>query len=115
MKCSIDISVVSQQGLACGTITGELEFANIPQIGETVSFLFPRDGFKGQDRVPKLDYLLKVERVIHSPLGIYKRDKIVTLMLEDLIIDDECQTTEVFRFFEEGFRLFSNPFLEKDL
>ena len=95
--------MISKRGSACGTITGELEFANMPRIGETVSLLCPRDGFKGQDRVPRLNYQFKVEHVIYSPMGIYERDQPVTLMLENLIVDDESQTIEVFRFFRRRF------------
>lgn len=111
MKVNIDFSVISQCGTACGVINGALDMSAIPRVGEMVSFVQPLfssapPAFAGQS------LLMEVESVIHSPL---EGGSSVSLALASLTIPSTEYTRQVFEYFEKGFGLGYDPFLDKDL
>jgi len=99
MKIYIDISVFTDESGAYGNVTGELELAITPHIGDSVSFAFPDkadvsmpDGFIG--------ILVVTDRVISSEQ--------LQLSLSDVTMPTEVGGSELMNYFESAFGLFTD-------
>lgn len=99
MKFSIDISIFIRSGSPFGHVSGALELAMVPMVGDTVSFVDA-----GATSAPKPHAflgLLKVEeRVIPAAGGAT-----VSLVLEDLYFDSAEDAQDAGRYLESGFGL----------
>jgi hypothetical protein len=99
MKFSIDVSIFTQSNGAFGNVTGTIELDAAPQIGDTISFAFPKiadlaraAGFTGMLRVR--------DRVFNVGGGSN-----IALSLEDLELSTVEEARAVAEFLEKGFGL----------
>jgi hypothetical protein len=97
VKVQIDISIFTRADGSYGHATGAIEMEVVPQVRDTVSFVFARTpnthiplGFSG---------LLKVESRLIDAAGRLP----VTLMLEDLNLETVEQARKVATYLESGF------------
>jgi hypothetical protein len=96
MKIDIDVSIFTRGG-SFGHAIATIELAMIPNVGDTLSFIFPKDsvgprpsGFSG---------MLKVSARIVDAAG---RPNIL-LTLEDLILETPAEAAAVAKYLERGF------------
>lgn len=103
MKIYIDFSVFTEEGGAFGNVTGELDLAVVPQIGDSVSFAFSD---KPDIYMPAdfMGILTVTDRVI--PLGGdgFK----LQLSLSDVTTSTEDSGSELMSYFESAFGLFAD-------
>ena len=97
----VDISLFSK-GTAFGRISGVLDLVVIPQIGDAISFLFPKGGLA----VPRSARLIRVIDRIISANG---EDR-VALSLADLTVETTSDAQHIMTFFEEAYGFFGEPF-----
>lgn len=100
MECAIDISVFAPSQ-AIGRMSGELELAALPRVGELLSFIGANRG----PPMPSLDgfrWQLAVTHVIHPVVG----GKPI-LALEDLNAPSEADAREAMTYLEQALGLFA--------
>lgn len=99
MKFSIDISIFARSDGAFGNATGTIELDVAPQIGDTISFTFPRA--TGLARVVGFTGMLRVkDRVLNAGGGSN-----ISLALDDLVVATLEEARAVAEYLEKGFGL----------
>jgi hypothetical protein len=99
MQAEVDISLLTATS-AVGRVSGAMEFAQLPRVGETVSFWLvvePTSGFNGQ---------LTVEHVIHAPNTVSK----TMLSLSDIVAASEANGKVLGNLLSEKYGLFFEPY-----
>ena len=107
----VDISVFLSSGGSGGVISGRVEFARVPCIGETVSFSWRQNStatvpvaiFQGQ---------CKVEHVIHTPVSSGQG---VSLILEPITVPTRQDALLLAEFFRESWGLEFDSHMPEDL
>jgi hypothetical protein len=98
MKVAIDISIFTSGG-AFGNASGTLELEAAPQVGDTISFAFPK--VAGMMPVPGFTGMLRVkDRVLNAADGVG-----VSLALEDIVVPTEEHAHAIAEYLEKGFGL----------
>ncbi|HEV7606576.1 MAG TPA: hypothetical protein VGO61_04530 [Steroidobacteraceae bacterium] len=99
MKIEIDISIFTSSDGAFGSATGSIELEVVPQVGDTISFVFPKApgvlplaGFAG---------LLRVTDRVFSAGGGSK----ISLALEDITVPNADAARAVAEYLDKGFGL----------
>jgi hypothetical protein len=99
MKFSIETLICTNSDGAFGNATGTIELDVVPQIGDTISFAFPKA--KGLARVVGFTGMLWVkDRVLNAGGGSN-----VSLALEDLLVGTLKEARAVAEYLEKGFGL----------
>jgi hypothetical protein len=107
MKIPIDFSVISKDGDAVGNVEGKLDFENVPELGDSISFLFPLNNILPNRDLAPIGLLEVTDRIfIPGPQGG------VTLMLSDLVADTREHALKLMNYFESGFDLHTNIYNE---
>jgi hypothetical protein len=96
MKTDIDLSIFTRGG-SFGHAIGSVELAVIPEIGDTLSFIFPKVSVGARPR--DFTGLLKVSGRIVDAGG---RPNII-LILEDLVLETPEEAKAVAEYLERGF------------
>lgn len=104
----IDFSVFIKEAGAFGNVTGELDMPVVPQIGDSLSFLFP--GSKSElDLSVGFEGILKVtDRVI----PVNQSDQPLSLALSEVVVLTKGDAIKVMQHFESAFGLFAISYLE---
>jgi len=104
MKIAIDISISTSAGRAFGNASGTLEFDVVPQIGDTISFAFP----KAQGLAPVAGFtgILRVRDRVLSASG----ELGISLVLEDIVVPSVDHARAVAEYLEKGFGLGINEY-----
>ena len=100
-KVHVDISLFTKE-TAFGRISGLLELAVIPQVGDSISFLFPKGG---QATPPAAGLIRVTDRIINA-----NGDDEVSLSLDDLTVETATDARRIMTFFEDAYGLFGEPF-----
>jgi hypothetical protein len=104
MKIAIDISIMTKSDGAFANVTGTITLEVIPQVGDTISFAFP----KTQNVAPVLGFtgMLRVaDRVLDAGEGPK-----VSIALEDVILSTVQEARAVGEYLEKGFGLTVDPY-----
>ena len=99
MLINIDISLHTKTA-AIGRLSGQLEFTQLPRIGESITFplvIEPATGFNG---------LLTVENVIHT----VNSDSNLMLSLSDIVATSEASAKTLGNSFSHKYGLFFEPY-----
>jgi hypothetical protein len=107
MKIAIDLSVHTKSGTAAGVVSGTLEFACVPRVGEQVSFLHPTTESVNPLVTSGFIPLLKVAQILHVPGNEPK----VMMAFEDVIFTSNEEAKELMLYLEKGFGLFADFFV----
>jgi hypothetical protein len=108
MKVSVDFSVYTQADGAFGNVSGEISVLTPPQIGDSISFLFPQNcqaidpsiGFSG---------VLKVtDRVIAAN----RDDQLLMLALSDITLATKSDVLKLTEYLEAAFDLLAVMYSE---
>jgi len=102
MKVSVDFSVYTQEDGAFGSVSGEIDTLTPPQIGDSISFLFPQGD---QTIEPSIGFsgILKVtDRVIAAN----RDDQHLMLALSDITLATKSDAIKVTEYLEAAFDLF---------
>jgi len=103
MKVAIDISIFTSSDGAFGNTSGSMDLDVAPQVGDTVSFAFPKTNLA---RVAGFSGMLRVEnRVLDAGGGLN-----VTLALEDIVVASTADAWAVVEYLEKGFGLVTNVY-----
>jgi len=103
MNAHVDPSIFSSPTDSFGMASGDVAFELLPRVGEVVSFAHPiGDPTATIPELPGFSFQLKVERVIHAPLG---GSFSVILMLEDVVLQGVEQSLALAEYMERGFGL----------
>jgi hypothetical protein len=99
MRIGIDVSIFTRSGGSFGHATGTLDLDLIPEVGDTLSFVFPNiagaaipRGFAG---------VLKVSDRVIDAAGKAP----ITLMLEDLMLSSVEDARAVSKYLADGFEV----------
>jgi hypothetical protein len=103
VKIRIDVSIFSSPIAAYGNVSGPIDLVAVPSVGNTVSFLSPKNGVPGI-QVSGFSGVLKVTDVRFSPNS--PTDP-VSVCLEDVVTESVGAAQEVMGFLESGFDLFA--------
>ena len=102
MRIGIDVSIFTRTDGSYGHATGTIELELIPQVGDTLSFVFPKiagaaipRGFAG---------VLKVSDRVLDVAGKTP----ITLMLEDLMLGSVEDARAVSKYLADGFEMIVN-------
>lgn len=106
MRIDIDFPIFSSTPSPEGVISGKIEVAALPRVGEIISFYTAPNG-SIFPKTSSFDPLLKVENVIHNATG-----QNTALQLQDVILPNKQSVAEVTAFLEQGFCLFFDPVSE---
>lgn len=106
MKIRISTSVFAKNSGAVGHIDGDLDFPIEPMIGDTISFIVSHNDAP-LDTSLGFDGLLKVEYRTITP---NHKNHAISLMLEDLRVDDKENALQIMNFLESEFGLYSHPY-----
>lgn len=101
MKVRISLSVFAESSGAVGHVDGNLDFPIEPMIGDTISFLVSSNDVS-LDPSLGFDGLLKVEYRTFTP---NQENSSVSLMFEDLHINDRGNALQIMNFLESEFGL----------
>lgn len=106
MKVSVDFSILTLTDGALGSVTGEIETILAPQIGDSISFLFPHT-----DQVldPSIGFsgVLKVtDRVIAAN----RADQLIMLALNDVTVATKTEALQLMGYLETAFELFPTTY-----
>jgi hypothetical protein len=104
--CNLDFSVFVDPSTAFGNVTGNIELAAVPRIGEQISFLFPKNGVS-PIILPGFQHALRVEGVIYnanSPVAA------TLISLETVVLTSASDAMLLFKFLEDGFGLFGSEY-----
>jgi TetR/AcrR family transcriptional repressor of bet genes len=86
---------------SAGVVSGSIDSPTLPRVGETISFLSPRNGIPPVS-LTGFTGLLKVEQVIHRA---NRGDEPVSLSLEPVTLESAADVSTLARFLEKGFGL----------
>lgn len=102
MRVSIDFSLNTKEG-AFGNVSGEIDVLTEPQIGDSISLLFP--GCNNSIEPPAgFTGILKVtDRVIAAN----KNDQPLMIALNDVAVATESDALKLIEYLEAAFDLFS--------
>ena len=103
MKVSIDFSIFTREQGAFGYVSGQLEFAVVPMVGDSVALMFPIHAATLPECVAGM--LLRVEGRGHL---FAPGCPTLALSLSNLEVATVPDAVEASRFFEQGFGLFAN-------
>jgi hypothetical protein len=98
MKLSIDISIFTDSDGAYGQVMGSITVDIVPQIGDSISFLFPL--VQVTERSMAFPGLLRVKDRIFNAAA----DSSVALSLEDVVVPTREDADVVAKLMETGFR-----------
>lgn len=104
MKVNIDFSIFTEAGDAMGNVVGVLNFQVTPEIGDTISFGFPKNKLPFP-RIKKFNGMVKISNRIISP---NQECDEVLLSLEDVVIVTKEEGRMLIDYLESGFDLFFN-------
>lgn len=108
MKISVDFSIYTQADGAFGSVSGEIEILTPPQIGDSISFLFPQ-GDQAIDPSAGFSGILKVtDRVIAAN----RDDQLLMLALSDITLATKSDALKVTEYLETAFDLFAVIYAE---
>lgn len=102
MNIYIDVSVFSEEGGACGNVSGKLELQIVPQIGDSLSFTFSA---KSKNIVLPTDFdgiLTVTDRVVLANVD----DQKVLISLSDIMVPTRERALKVMDYLESAFGLF---------
>jgi hypothetical protein len=99
MKIAIDASIFTKEAGSFGKLSGPLELPCEPQIGDTISFIFPKN--KAVLPLPGIAGQYRIEDRI---LGVYEGAEVI-VMLEDITVDSIAQARALSDYLERGFDL----------
>ncbi|MBU3058487.1 hypothetical protein [Pseudomonas indica] len=108
MKVSVDFSVYTQADGAFGNVSGEISVLTPPQIGDSISFLFPQNG---QTIDPSIGFsgVLKVtDRVIAAN----RDDQLLMLALSDIKLATKIDALKLTEYLEAAFDLLAVMYSE---
>lgn len=95
MKIRIDFSVITRDGQAIGNVEGQLDFEVLPEIGDTISFLFaPNETLPPRDS-SCIGSMRVADRIFRPCL----KSGAVILMLGDLMASTKERAIELMRYF----------------
>jgi len=102
MKVAIDVFVHTALGVPIGSVNGVLEYDDVPQIGDSLSFVFPPR--KDAPRVASFSGVIKVtNRLISVVNGPEAAKALVTL--EDIVTTTTDEGIAIAKYLEAGFGL----------
>ncbi len=104
MISHIDFSIFIGQSEAFGYVSGELELPETPQIGDSISFPFPKSGFKAVSSADFGGLLIVTDRIIS--VGV-DAPRPIALSLSDIIATNRASAMEIATYFEKEFGLFA--------
>jgi len=104
MKVHVDFSVYTDEDGSFGGVSGEIEVITLPQIGDSVSFMFsskgividPEVGFRGM-----LDVTSRIILANHE-------DQKLMLTLSDVVVKTRADALQLVKYFEDAFGLFAD-------
>jgi hypothetical protein len=102
MKVIIDFSVVTEETGAFGNITGELTLSAIPQVGDSISFLFPGSGVFLDQSLGFNGVLEVVDRIFNAN----SENGAISLALNSVSVKTKEDALNIMQYFETGFGLF---------
>jgi hypothetical protein len=108
----IDVSVFSEEGGACGNVSGKLELQMVPQIGDSVSFTFSA---KNKDAVLPTDFdgiLTVTDRVVSA--NVENQEVLASLSLSDVMVPTRESALKVMDYLESAFGLFSDVYFNPE-
>jgi hypothetical protein len=103
MKVAVDFSVFTKDEGAFGNVSGEVSVITVPQIGDSISFLFS-DAKVSLDQTIGFGGILKVtDRII----AINREDQQLALALSNVVVQTKNDALKVMQYFEYAFDLFA--------
>lgn len=102
MKVNVDFSIFIEDGSVFGRVSGEIELAQIPTPGATISLQFPTHRTHNMQHAGTVG-LLRVTEVVFSPEPCLGPS--VLLTLQDLCVPAREVAAECVKYLEEGFSL----------
>jgi len=108
MKVSIDFSVYTQADGAFGSVSGEIDTLTPPQIGDSISFLFPQGGQTIEPSIGFNGILKIIDRVIAAN----RDDQKLMLTLSDITLATKSDAIKVTEYLEAAFDLFAVIYAE---
>lgn len=108
MKVSVDFSVYIQADGAFGSVSGEIDTPTPPQIGDSISFLFPRGGQTIESSIGFNGILKVTDRVIAAN----RDDQKLMLTLSDITLATKSDAIKVTEYLEAAFDLFAVIYAE---
>jgi hypothetical protein len=103
MRVEIDISVFIGTESAAGMVSGSIDLAVLPRVGETISFISPPKSAP-YPAAFGLNSQLKVENIIHTA-----GTQIILVLLADIVLPSAESVEAVASYLEQGFGLFYEP------
>jgi len=108
MKASIDFSIFTRKEGAFGNVSGEISVLTPPQIGDSISFLFPKEGLSIDPSIGFSGFLKVTERIISAN----QDDQPLMLALSDITLETKSDALGLAEYFESAFDLFCVTYLE---
>lgn len=103
MKAAIDISLYTQEEGAFGNISGEIKTLTPPQIGDSISFLFPKEDIAFDSSLGFSGILKVTDRVIAANHD----DQPIMLALSDITLATKGDALKLVEYLESAFDLFA--------
>lgn len=102
MKVSVDFSIFTQVDGAFGSASGEIDTITTPQIGDSISFLFPKGDLTIEPSIGFSGILKVTDRVIAAN----RDDQQLILALSDINLATKSDAIKVAEYLEAAFDLF---------
>jgi hypothetical protein len=106
MKANIDIEIMLYPENAFGNVSGSMSFTEIPAVGDSISFLMPKELIKLQ-KMKNFTGILKVQSKMFL-VNTLNTDPV--LGLGTIIVEDTGSAKALMEYFEIGFGLEGNPY-----
>ncbi|MGY2399976.1 hypothetical protein [Pseudomonas sp. SDO5271_S396] len=103
MKISVDFSIYTQADGVFGSVSGEIESLTPPQIGDSISFLFPQ----GDQAIDPSIGFSGILKVIDRVIAANRDDQLLMLALSDITLTTKSDALKLVEYLESAFDLFS--------
>lgn len=103
MKVSVDFSIYTREEGAFGNASGEISVPTYPQIGDSISFLFPGKDLTIDPSIGFSGVLKITDRVIAAN----RDDQALMLTLGDIVLATKSDALKLVEYLESAFDLFS--------
>lgn len=96
MKASIDFSIFTRKEGAFGNVSGEISVSTPPQIGDSISFLFPKNGLSIDPSIGFSGDLKAADRII----SVNRDDQTLIFALSDVTLETKNEALRLAEHFE---------------
>ena len=104
MKIAVDFSIFTEEG-AFGQVSGDLDMVVMPEIGDSISFLFADNGVVLDSNVKFCGILKVTDRIIAMRKG-----GSLAIALSDVVVPTKDDAIKLMQYFESAFDLFGQQY-----